>query len=73
MRSDGNIFATAGWDSRVRIYSTKTMKEVACLKWHKKGVYATVFAEILDHSKSNEVAQVRLCAICTRKLLTELL
>ncbi|KAL4985959.1 WD40-repeat-containing domain protein [Aspergillus falconensis] len=46
IRSDGKIFATAGWDSRVRIYSCKTMKELAVLKWHKEGCYAVAFANI---------------------------
>ena len=45
-RSDGKILATAGWDSNVRVYSKKTMKEVAVLKWHKEGCYATAFAAI---------------------------
>ena len=45
-RSDGKILATAGWDSNVRVYSRKTMKEVAVLKWHKEGCYATAFASI---------------------------
>ncbi|KAL8714490.1 MAG: hypothetical protein Q9225_006566 [Loekoesia sp. 1 TL-2023] len=48
VRSDGKVFATAGWDARVRVYSAKTMKEVAVLKWHKVGCYTTAFAEILD-------------------------
>lgn len=45
MRSDGKIFATAGWDSRVRVYSGKTMKELAVLKWHKEGCYTVAFAD----------------------------
>ncbi|CAZ83786.1 unnamed protein product [Tuber melanosporum] len=48
IRSDGRIFATAGWDSRIRVYSVKTMKELAVLKWHKEGCYAVAFGEILD-------------------------
>jgi WD40 repeat protein len=48
VRSDGKIFATAGWDARVRVYSCKTMKELAVLKWHKVGCYATAFADIMD-------------------------
>ncbi|KAF3052623.1 ASTRA complex subunit [Didymella keratinophila] len=48
VRSDGRLLATGGWDTRVRIYSTKTLKEVAVLKWHKEGVYAVAFGEILD-------------------------
>lgn len=45
MRSDGKIFATAGWDSRARVYSGKTMKELAVLKWHKEGCYTVAFGE----------------------------
>lgn len=48
VRSDGRLLVTGGWDSRVRIYSTKTLKEMAVLKWHKEGVYATGFGETLD-------------------------
>jgi WD40 repeat protein len=48
VRSDGRILVTGGWDSRIRIYSTKTLKEVAVMKWHKQGVYAVDFAEILE-------------------------
>ncbi|KIW33624.1 hypothetical protein, variant [Cladophialophora immunda] len=46
VRSDGKIFATAGWDGRVRVYSCKTVKELAVLKWHKVGCYSTAFATI---------------------------
>ncbi|KAK3306474.1 WD40-repeat-containing domain protein [Chaetomium strumarium] len=47
IRSDGRIFATAGWDAKVRVYSTKTLAEVAVLKWHQVGCYATAFAEVV--------------------------
>jgi ASTRA-associated protein 1 len=46
VRSDGRIFATAGWDSRVRVYAARTMREVAVLKWHKDGCYAVAFASV---------------------------
>lgn len=46
IRSDGKIFATGGWDGRARVYSCKTMKELAVLKWHKEGCYAIAFAQI---------------------------
>lgn len=46
IRSDGKIFATAGWDSRVRVYSARSLTELAVLKWHKEGCYAVAFADI---------------------------
>lgn len=48
VRSDGKIFATAGWDGRARVYSTKTLAELAVLKWHKEGCYAIAFADVND-------------------------
>ena len=55
VRSDGKIFATAGWDSRVRVYSCKSLKELAVLKWHKEGCYAVAFADVADSAAtSNE-------------------
>jgi WD40 repeat protein len=48
VRADGKIFATAGWDGRVRVYAAKGgMRELAVLKWHKEGCYAAAFAEVL--------------------------
>jgi hypothetical protein len=32
----------------VRVYATKGMKELAVLKWHKEGCYATAFADVLE-------------------------
>lgn len=46
IRSDGKILATAGWDSRIRVYATSSMMELAVLRWHKDGCYATAFAQI---------------------------
>lgn len=46
VRSDGRIFATAGWDSNVRVYSAKSLKELAVLQWHRVGCYAICFASI---------------------------
>lgn len=45
IRSDGKIFSTAGWDARIRVYSAKTMNELAVLLWHKTGCYATAFSQ----------------------------
>ena len=57
VRSDGKIFATAGWDARVRVYSAKTMKELAVLKWHKESLYALAFAEVGAAQSSTQRAQ----------------
>ncbi|KAK6853879.1 WD repeat-containing protein [Apiospora arundinis] len=46
VRSDGKIFATAGWDSKVRVYSAKTLQELAVLKWHQVGCYTIAFASL---------------------------
>lgn len=46
IRSDEKIFVTAGWDQRARVYSCKTMKELAVLKWHKEGCYAIALADV---------------------------
>ena len=53
MRSDGKIFATAGWDARVRVYSARAMREIAVLKWHNQGCYAISFATI-DPGKAHD-------------------
>ena len=47
IRSDGRVLATAGWDSKIRVYSAKTLKELAVLKWHREGCYATSFAHVV--------------------------
>lgn len=62
IRSDGRILATAGWDSRIRVYSSKTLKELAVLKWHKQGCYAVDFAWLTfatDSDPGNTVAEKR--------------
>ena len=56
VRSDEVTFATAGWDFRVRVYSTHSMRELAVLKWHPVGCYATAFAEI-NSAQKREVAE----------------
>lgn len=53
VRSDGRIFATAGWDSRVRVYSAKSMREVAVLKWHPVGCFTVAFADITTPGSSD--------------------
>lgn len=54
VRNDEKIFATAGWDGRMRVYSTKAMKELAVLKWHKEGCYALGFAHVQDDTRNSD-------------------
>lgn len=54
IRDDGRIFATAGWDSMVRVYSSKTLKEVAALKWHQVGCYAVALASVCPVPQPDE-------------------
>ena len=54
IRSDEKLFATAGWDGRARVYSSKSMNELAVLKWHKEGCYAIAFAELSASRESND-------------------
>lgn len=56
IRCDGRVFATAGWDSKTRVYSTKSMREVGVLKWHTVGCFAVAFANIILHESSDDVA-----------------
>lgn len=47
IRLDGQLFVTAGWDKNIRVYSAKSLNELAVLAWHQEGCYAVAFAEIL--------------------------
>ncbi|EME78905.1 uncharacterized protein MYCFIDRAFT_43661 [Pseudocercospora fijiensis CIRAD86] len=59
VRNDGKIFATAGWDSRIRVYSVRTMKELAVLKWHKEGCYAISFAKVAKSAAESATLGMR--------------
>ncbi|OQO09318.1 hypothetical protein B0A48_04716 [Cryoendolithus antarcticus] len=59
VRLDERVFATAGWDGRVRVCGTKGgMTELAVLKWHKEGCFAVAFADILDQGEQVDNDQV---------------
>ena len=44
VRHDEKLFATAGWDHRVRLFSMKSFKPLAILKHHTKTVHALSFS-----------------------------
>jgi WD40 repeat protein len=72
VRSDEKIFATAGWDGRIRVYSAKTLRELAVLKWHKEGCYALAFADLNPSVEEREqtVSKVPDTQIATIPYLT---
>ncbi|KAK3812940.1 MAG: WD40-repeat-containing domain protein [Benniella sp.] len=48
IRKDDKIIGMAGWDGRVRIYSSKTMKPLAVLKYHRERLDCLDFAAVQD-------------------------
>ncbi|KAJ0404987.1 hypothetical protein P43SY_004904 [Pythium insidiosum] len=60
LRGDQRIFATAGWDHRVRVFHTRTLKPLAILKYHTDSVFAVDFTPdhnlLLSASKDHKIA-----------------
>lgn len=68
IRDDGLLLATAGWDSKGRVYKAPIHnlsdkeaklakpKEIAVLKWHKEGCYCTAFAHVSSSNGSEHHA-----------------
>ncbi|KAI4520699.1 WD40 repeat-like protein [Schizophyllum commune Loenen D] len=53
IRDDGRVCAVGGWDGGIRLYSTKTLKPLGTLRYHKTSVQALVFA----HSRPRAATQ----------------
>ncbi|KAF9382783.1 ASTRA complex subunit [Podila verticillata] len=45
-RNDSRILALAGWDGKIRVFSVKTLKPLAVLKYHREGLYCLAFANV---------------------------
>jgi WD40 repeat protein len=45
IRADQRVFASAGWDHRVRLYSWKTCKPLAVLVAHTETIHGLAFAD----------------------------
>lgn len=45
IRNDNKIFATAGWDSNIRIFGYKKLKPLAVLSYHKESVQCLTFSD----------------------------
>ncbi|KAJ7475767.1 WD40-repeat-containing domain protein [Mycena latifolia] len=44
IRDDGRVCAIGGWDGKIRLYSTKSLKPLGTLRYHKSGCQAVEFA-----------------------------
>ncbi|EKM58244.1 uncharacterized protein PHACADRAFT_182611 [Phanerochaete carnosa HHB-10118-sp] len=44
IRDDGRVCAIGGWDGKIRLYSTKILKPLGTLDYHKKSCQAVTFA-----------------------------
>ena len=44
MRPDLKVFATGGWDSRIRIYSLKRLQPLVVLDQHKATIQDVIFS-----------------------------
>ncbi|TEB34631.1 WD40 repeat-like protein [Coprinellus micaceus] len=44
IRDDGRVCAVGGWDGSVRLYSTKSLKPLGTLRYHKSNCQALAFA-----------------------------
>ncbi|KAJ6513389.1 WD40-repeat-containing domain protein [Mycena sanguinolenta] len=54
IRDDGRICAIGGWDGRIRLYSTKNLKPLGTLRYHKSGCQAVEFARPMDATAEDE-------------------
>jgi len=54
VRDDGKVCAIGGWDGKIRLYSTKTLKPLGTLSYHKEGCQAVSFAHSLSEDSAPE-------------------
>ncbi|CCM03104.1 uncharacterized protein FIBRA_05224 [Fibroporia radiculosa] len=52
IRDDGRVCAVGGWDGRIRLYSTRSMKPLGTLDYYKKSCQAVAFARLAPHVAS---------------------
>ncbi|KAL1708003.1 WD40-repeat-containing domain protein [Schizophyllum commune] len=57
IRDDGRVCAVGGWDGGIRLYSTKTLKPLGTLRYHKTSVQAlpsSTAEDLADDSESDD-------------------
>ncbi|KAL0577938.1 Astra associated protein 1 Asa1 [Marasmius crinis-equi] len=53
-RDDGRVCAIGGWDGKIRLYSTKKMKPLGTLRYHKQNCNALEFARSRNGIREDE-------------------
>ena len=67
-RRDEKIFATGGWDYRIRIFTLKKFKPLAVLSYHKKSVECIQFSNFPVSSMSDGILLAAGSSDCTVSL-----
>ncbi|KAF9125951.1 Guanine nucleotide binding protein (G protein), beta polypeptide 1-like [Mortierella sp. 14UC] len=57
IRDDQKVIALAGWDGRIRLFSAKSLKPLAVLKYHREGLYCLSFADIKEPQQQQQQQQ----------------
>ncbi|KAI0360022.1 WD-40 repeat-containing protein [Trametes cingulata] len=50
IKDDGRVCAVGGWDGKIRLYSTKSFKQLGTLIYHKKNCQCVAFARSRPHA-----------------------
>ncbi|KIM39791.1 hypothetical protein M413DRAFT_28978 [Hebeloma cylindrosporum] len=50
IRDDGKVCAIGGWDGRIRLYSTRSLKPLGTLKYHKSACQCVEFARSMGNT-----------------------
>ena len=64
IRLDQKVFASAGWDGRVRIFSWKSLRPLAVLTEHKRNVLDLIYSPGTVQLWSPATACPAACALC---------
>lgn len=68
IRRDGRVCAIGGWDGKVRLYSTKKVKSLGTLTYHKDGCFAVCFARPVISSEVEDEEELEVAEIVSRGL-----
>ena len=57
IRSDSKIFATGGWDSKIRIFAMKNFKPLAVLTIHRDSINSLTFTKMKRIQEQQETVE----------------